>query len=688
MPKNVIKKRIFIFLAISVIAFLVVLSLSLYTKANLASLIDAPIDEVKVDTPDFLDSQLSEEQPDLPASKQEKTERQVDPPATIPAPQVSVGEQLDDIAEKLDVINKQVLELKVLHQVEPEAEPKEDENPEDEREEEPDQNPEDIVPSEEQEKSYPRIVILEGQSVPAGDRFVKLFNPNNFDVDLTGWYLQRKTKTAESWSSFVSSTNFEGKVVSANGHFLVSNSRLLADIFMDLTLTSGNSLALKNPNREIVDQMILPEYTAPSSGGGGSPSEVDYARILISEVQVLPIGKRFVELFNPNNFDVDLTGWYLQRKTKADGSFTSFVSSTNFENKTIPANGYFLISRELENSDILLNIALNDNDTLALKNPKKDLVGEVSWQESPFENKSLGKVFDEQAQNYADTGWEIQTPTPKEKNTALVEPPPDPTDTTPPEVNFLLSLIQDSLDFTVNFEITDPMGVVSPSGVGSYIFRWQENGLDWQEDEAQNVDGAPEVYDGARDFNAENSKTYLIQINATDVLGNASGWLPETSIMTTVSAVNQENILINEIQLSPIAQRFVELFNPNNFDVDLMGWYLQRKTKTAESWSSFVSSTNFENKTIPANGYFLISRELENSDILLDITLSNNNSLALKNADREIIDKVGWGEAQDCEGSCAQNPVEEQSIKRSLGADTNDNSVDFLIFETPTPGTE
>jgi hypothetical protein len=161
--------------------------------------------------------------------------------------------------------------------------------------------------------------------------------------------------------------------------------------------------------------------------------------------------------------------------------------------------------------------------------------------------------------------------------------------------------------------------------------------------------------------------------------------LPEIPAAETTSTENLKPIVINEIQIAPIEQRFVELYNPNDSDINLTGWYLQRKTKNADSWGSFVSSPNFEGKIIPGRGYFIISRELQNSDVLLDITLSGDNSLIIKNPQREIIDKIGWGEAPDCEGVCAPTSEDGQSIARTNGLDTNNNSLDFMVSSTPTP---
>lgn len=104
-------------------------------------------------------------------------------------------------------------------------------------------------------------------------------------------------------------------------------------------------------------------------------------------------------------------------------------------------------------------------------------------------------------------------------------------------------------------------------------------------------------------------------------------------------------ILFNEIELLPAPERFIELYNSGDADVDLTGWYIQRKTATGSTFGSLVSSTKFENKIIDAHGYFLISRsDLSDSDIILDtLSLTESNTLQLKNPDREVVDQIEWG---------------------------------------------
>ncbi len=139
-------------------------------------------------------------------------------------------------------------------------------------------------------------------------------------------------------------------------------------------------------------------------------------------------------------------------------------------------------------------------------------------------------------------------------------------------------------------------------------------------------------------------------------------------------------VFINEVQLNPTAERFIELFNQDNSEIDLTNWYIQRKTSTGSSFGSLVSKTNFENKKINANGYFVISRSaIEKSDVVLsNLTLTESNMIQIKNSNGEVVDTICWGDVNDCNGLKTSNPSEGQSIQK----DKNN----LLIIGTPTPG--
>lgn len=91
-------------------------------------------------------------------------------------------------------------------------------------------------------------------------------------------------------------------------------------------------------------------------------------------------------------------------------------------------------------------------------------------------------------------------------------------------------------------------------------------------------------------------------------------------------------------------ERFIELYNSDSRDVDLTGWYIQRKTATGSSFNSLVTSTQFGGKIIKPHGYFLISRsQLSNSDVVVDLTLTESNTIRIRDSKQKDVDQVTWG---------------------------------------------
>ena len=799
------KRRILVFLAIVAIVFFVVFSQNIFSKTIeilnwvdffQAALVSQSGFEQKIQEQSFLDDappqdfQIEEADENsaifygfLEEAAVVEAAEDLKPKTLTSA---EIQEQLDDIAEKIDIITRQISDLanlagesdsETLNQEQGQDKDEPDAEGELELQEQAELEPQ-TAKSEPKpvvsggKPSYPKILISEVQTAGEDDEkreFVELHNPNSEDIGLTGWYLQKKTAGGSDWSTYASKNLFSGKTIFANRYFLIARTGYYlgsADIFTDGAITDDNSFALKNPNGDISDKLGFgnaqdpelmpgPNPAAGQSVGrivlnGGSEWETDnnfndfelqtptpkmpnlaytvpaeppveppppeLENVLINEIQVEgdDVSDDWIELYNPNDIDIDISGYKLRKRTSAGSESSIRVLS---ESSVISAKGYYLWASSADDNfpplvgadtwtkqNIAINnsiVLLNSNDivlsALAWGVSENPFVEGAAFLDNPAENQSLGRIWSEEIGGYKNAGnnledFEVQTPTPKEKNIAWVEPPPEPEDTTPPEVIFMLDALQAELNFTINFEITDPFNVVTPSGLASYIFKWQEGGpLDngWQEDPKQEIVRSPRPHNAQREFEGENGKTYFFQITAEDLLGNKSGWMPEIPAVAAVSMSDSPviaSVIISEIQILPIEQRFIELYNPNDSNVDLTGYYIQRKTKTATSWSSLVSSPNFEGKAIRASNYFLISREIENSDILLDITLSDDNLLVLKSLDGEVADKLGFGEAQDFEIAPAQNPLTGQSISRTGGVDTDNNGVDFMVFDSPSPG--
>ncbi len=448
-----------------------------------------------------------------------------------------------------------------------------------------------------------------------------------------------------------------------------------------------------------------------------------YPPLLISEVQAAGASdekQEFVELYNPNASAIDLTGWYVQKKTATGTSWSSYASSTLFKNKLISAGGYFLVAREGYYGgvgNVFTSASITDNNSFVLRDPNGDAADKVGFGSpqdyegspapAPTAGQSIGRKIAAGIEQETDnnlTDFEVQKLTPRAQNETYVPVIITPSDTLAPTTSFTVVAKQKSPEFTINFTITDPVGVVAPSGIAQYVFRWQESteGSTWHEDNLAVVSGSPLVQAFTRQFTGEDEKTYYFQVKAKDNSGNESDWSPEIPASTTVAV--SKKILINEIQTGGVIAKdeFIELYNPYEVAVDITGFALKKKTVTGtESNLISVSSKNFDGKMIPAKGYFLIAPP-DNGDGTKNYTgstvpdarysgtsfsIAANNTVLLYDSYGDVIDKVGYGSAIDAEGSATVNPPDKLSIERKMiGQDTNNNADDFRISALSTPG--
>jgi hypothetical protein len=512
-------KRRWIFFVLTVLAvFFVVFSHNIFSKTT------EILNQVK-----FFQAGLA----DAPAFKAplaeepDKSQGHFDGPATI-SPEASLGgelvfvaedlnpkpltqqeiqEQLDDIAEKIDILEQEVAELTG----DPDIQQSENTNLEnadlktdDEKKEEtiekqeqlpeePESNQQYVAVVNPSKPSYLKILISEVQVGGQEDNkqeFVELFNPNEEDVDLTDWYLQRKTATGSDYSSYAPNSLLAGKKIFAKNYFLICredyNPGGACNVGTAHSLSEDNTLILKNPNREIADKVgfgAASDFEAaaaqnPAPGQSIGRKWIDNTEqdsdnnlldfeintltpkannivfieplapvlpptlknIFINEVQIGD--SQFIELYNPNSTEIDLTDWYLQRKTATGSDYSSFITKTQFLGKKINANDYFLIARQGSiyegAADIVTDDPITENNSLVLKNSDEDISDKLGFgsaqdfETAPAQgflaDQSLGRKFDEASQNYLDTGdnsadFEINSPTPKAKNTAFVETP-------------------------------------------------------------------------------------------------------------------------------------------------------------------------------------------------------------------------------------------------------------------------
>lgn len=146
-------------------------------------------------------------------------------------------------------------------------------------------------------------------------------------------------------------------------------------------------------------------------------------------------------------------------------------------------------------------------------------------------------------------------------------------------------------------------------------------------------------------------------------------------------------ILINQIMIGQnegAKNEFIELYNPNNFAINLEGYTLKKKSASG-SESNLVSNKAFIG-IIGPQSYFLISSPEFGPQIKADLnystsnSLSKNNTVILYNNNKEIADKLGYGEALDFYSQPAMLPENNQILKRvKININAPNNFSDFII---------
>lgn len=155
------------------------------------------------------------------------------------------------------------------------------------------------------------------------------------------------------------------------------------------------------------------------------------------------------------------------------------------------------------------------------------------------------------------------------------------------------------------------------------------------------------------------------------------------------TATASSHIVINEIQIggTTSTDEFIELYNPTAQAVTLTGWRLSRRTASGTE-SNLL--TTFPDVTLNAGATYVVGHAnfAGNPDARYSTqnSIASNNTVVLySDAGNTVVDLVGMGDATISEGSTAPNPDNGQSISRTNGADTDNNSTDFTLT-TPSPG--
>jgi hypothetical protein len=185
-----------------------------------------------------------------------------------------------------------------------------------------------------------------------------------------------------------------------------------------------------------------------------------------------------------------------------------------------------------------------------------------------------------------------------------------------------------------------------------------------------------------------------------------------SSLVGKASAEQANYVVISQVyggggnSGAPYKQDFVELYNPTDQPIELTNWQIQYTSSTG----AFSSTSNAAaiNKTIPAHSYLLIvlsagAGAATDITALADVTAGinmsgTNGKVRIVDADKNVIDLVGFGSANEFEGTKGTNTLSNSTsaqrrpyakVDPALGKgnawDSNDNAADFYVGPVAAP---
>jgi lamin tail-like protein len=186
------------------------------------------------------------------------------------------------------------------------------------------------------------------------------------------------------------------------------------------------------------------------------------------------------------------------------------------------------------------------------------------------------------------------------------------------------------------------------------------------------------------------------QAGAISISYDAAGL---AAIHCVAGSAGEPVVRINEFSVGiegALGDEFVELVNTGTAAADLSGWKLVYRS--AAGTSDVSLGTLADGTTLGAGAFFLFGGGDYSGSHAADKSFSAGlasagGAVALKDAAGTVVDSVGWGEATNdyVEGApVAAPPIAPapgtSGARQPDGHDTNVNSADFAISDSPTPG--
>ncbi len=518
----------------------------------------------------------------------------------------------------------------------------------------------------------------------------------------------------------------------------------------------------ENPNNLTENEEIKPIVIGGSNLSPRDPCDdyktKNYPQIIINEIQfetATDTKDEFIELYNPNSEEVNLTCWTLEKYASKQNptstpTLTKLIPESKFEG-IIKPKSFFLITssstKEKYQGDLAYpeSYSISKNNVIILKKPNgeiSDLVGYGDKEEKiyqsenqpfisqNFENKSI------QRKNFLDTNnnskdfW-LRKPTPQ--NSSITQSPRedflDLEELTIENFSATSSLTEEGTIF-VNLSFQEPFSTVSST---NYVYDLiiststltdedidEVNPFKLEDFGASTTLPSPKFDSSTTTVSFEIKKCptennlYYLGLFLKDLLDDenktklatTSIELPqdfcflEETTSTTSTATTTGKILFSEIRVltSTSTGEYIELYNPNEYPIDLTNWRIERNTKGDKTGSFYkiVPASKFKNIIIQPFSYLLLlnsntptSTFPSSPDIFYakspQYNLAEDDALILYDSENNIIDEFSWKEVDNEKSfqrkktaSSTENTLVNEELNLGNAYDTDNNS-DFLL---------
>ena len=251
--------------------------------------------------------------------------------------------------------------------------------------------------------------------------YIELYNGNDYDVDLYGYYLTDSMKETRKWM-------FPDVTIKAHDYLVIfasGKNNIEDELHTNFKLDSkGETIALSDDSAKVISKVYVKETLKDTSYGyngkkyvyyyNGTPGKEntgDYSeeaiyeinddyKIMITEYMTNNLSYKvskdqkfysLIEIYNDEDEDINLKGFYLSDKEDTITKYT-------FPDVTIKKKDYLVIYASglnvYENEEIHTNFKLNNNDgIIVLSSPNKGILSKVKI-EKLSENESFGLYKD------------------------------------------------------------------------------------------------------------------------------------------------------------------------------------------------------------------------------------------------------------------------------------------------------